>query len=265
MTARTELVINSTRLWIDLDPDQWTQNQIHGYLTHGVFYEADTVRQFQQILRPGDTFIDVGAHVGYFSLIASALVGKSGKVIAFEPEPRNRGGLWHNLIQNDVTAKVSADALGNEDRTAVMFVNLDNDGGNALWDVGTHPFNAKSKETPQPIEVQMRRLDGLVKEPVRLLKIDTEGCETAVLQGARETLRRNPEMTVICEINRYALEQMGSSEIELRTFMQKELGYECWLIEQYPVNGKIVHTEPRQMPFGMTLDSLNVFNVMFKK
>ena len=70
----------------------------HGYWLGT--YEADKQRLLQTLLREGDCFFDVGANVGFFTLLASALVGRSGRVVAFEPLPQNLAFLRRHLLLN---------------------------------------------------------------------------------------------------------------------------------------------------------------------
>ena len=62
----------------------------------GGTYEPEQTRAFEELVKPGDTVLDVGAHVGYYTLLSSVLVGASGRVFAFEPNPRN----YHYLDQH---------------------------------------------------------------------------------------------------------------------------------------------------------------------
>src|SRR5262245_30307870 len=70
---------------MDLDPWEWSQQQ----LRRGAAVEPRTRALFARILRPGDTYLDVGAHVGLHTLVAGRLVGPGGRVIAVEPQPYN--------------------------------------------------------------------------------------------------------------------------------------------------------------------------------
>lgn len=73
----------------------------HDLLVKGV-YEPKTTSLFKKVIREGDIVVDVGAHIGYYTLLASRLVGDTGKVYAFEPEPRNYDLLLKNLELNNV-------------------------------------------------------------------------------------------------------------------------------------------------------------------
>jgi FkbM family methyltransferase len=150
-----------------------------------------------------------------------------------------------------------ADAAG----IAQLYVNADDDGGHALWDVGLHAFNARSRATPQPRRVRVTTLDsyfaGQAVKSLKAIKIDAEGGELRILQGAQGTLERYRVPFVICEINRFALERMAASEGQLRSFMSG-LGYQTYLFA--PDGGSLVRLAEDQTVAGDEF----VFNLMFR-
>ncbi len=255
---RATIDINGTAVHFDFDLTKPSQKAMYDWVSNGQVYERETVDALKAILKPGDTFIDVGAHVGWFSMIAGALVGDNGRVAALEPNPSNMRALRGNLNLNAFKISTSSVAAGSFTGRGTMFENLDNDGGHAFWDVGKHDANILSARNPHTFDVRVCELDDVVPIvwPVHAIKIDTEGAEHEVLKGATELLKRNPQCVVIAEINRFGLAQMGSSEEALRTLMEKDLGYKCFLLQG---------SEPPEMPFGLTIESASVFNVMWRK
>jgi FkbM family methyltransferase len=213
------------------------------------------------VLGQGDTFIDVGAHVGYFSMLAAALVGPKGRVISFEPDTSNYAHLLEHIERNTAGQVLPvAMAVGAEPRVADFFVNDDNDGGHGLWEVGNHPFNARTREAPRTRKVFLTTLDDFIgpsgSRGVKAIKIDAEGSEVAVLAGARRMLEQLSVPFVVAEINRFALKAMGTSEAALRGFMTM-LGYETYLFQ--PGQTVLQRLTPEQTP-----ETDYVFNVMFR-
>lgn len=243
-----------------LDRAQMSQRLMLDAFTADRMYEPETSQFVASVLREGDTFVDVGAHVGYFSMLAATLVGPGGRVLSFEPEAENFRHLQEHARLNGF-AQVQAinQAVGDAEGTAEFFVNADNDGGHALWDVGLHGFNRKSRLAPQRRQVRVTTLDRvLADEPVppRLIKIDAEGCEQRVLQGARGLLQRTPVPFVVCEVNHFGLECMGASEASLRQWML-DLGYDVFAL--HPRDGSLVPLRPDQR-----VVSEQVFNLLFR-
>ncbi len=174
-------------------------------------------------LRPGDVVVDVGAHIGSFASAALEAVGPSGLVYAFEPNPATFGRL-RDAFPNGVPSNVVLDRVAVGDRRAdgvAMHEPPDTDGvrgdlaslaGGSDWQVaGTVP---------------MRRLDDLLPAAgrIRLLKLDVEGFEPAVLRGAEGLLREQRFDAVMAEINPSALLRAGSRPADVIAALE-QAGY----------------------------------------
>ena len=130
----------------------------------------------ESLLSPGMTFVDVGANIGYYMLLAQRSVGKRGMIICIEPDEANLRELSRQIKGNDLTNVVVLPvAAGAEDREARLEPGI----------------NARVRADGSGTgEVRLRRLDSLLDAPVDVLKIDVEGYEGHVLDGAAELLRR---------------------------------------------------------------------------
>jgi FkbM family methyltransferase len=151
------------------------------------------------VLGPGQTFVDVGAHVGYFSVLASKLVGPSGRVIALEPEPRNLDLLRRNLAWNDCRNAIVVPFAAHSTR-GMMSLALDerNRGGHHLVPPGA-----------TGVTVPCVRLDDLVPDTVDVLKVDAQGHDHEVIAGAERTIAGNPGMIVMTELSNRELARRG--------------------------------------------------------
>jgi len=148
------------------------------------------------LLRPGMTFYDVGANVGFLTVIGARLVGPTGRVVSIEPLPGNVQRLQHNVLLNQfkhVTVKELA--IGAENTTERFFTSEE-----PTWGTLASSGRPPSKPTGE-IEVQVRTLDSLLHDEMlpcpELIKIDVEGGENSVLLGARETLIRSRPILMI--------------------------------------------------------------------
>jgi len=264
---RQEISINLStttgprQLRLMLDAEQMSQRFMLNDLTAGRLYESETSNFIGSILQPGDTFIDIGAHVGYFSMLASQLVGPTGAVFSFEPEVGNYAHLLDHIEANAATnVRPLHMAVGASPSTAEFFVNADNDGGHALWEVGRHPFNERSRQAPVSRKVFVTSLDHIFQgrdmRTLKAIKMDAEGAEFAILVGARELLRRQPVPFIVAEINRFGLESMGASERHVRGLMS-DLGYETYLFQ--PGQSFLQRLQPDETP-----ETNYVFNVLFR-
>jgi FkbM family methyltransferase len=151
-------------------------------------WEPNNLSLLHQVLREGDYVVDIGAHVGHFTIYAAHLVGPTGRVIAVEPAPGNVSALQANLERNDICAIVSAvqAALSDTNGKAVIFDDGDTGGTEYSLFPNRHGVRGIAFDT------NVLTLDSLVKEHnlerVNFVKMDTEGAELAILLGSSETL-----------------------------------------------------------------------------
>lgn len=219
------------------DTTKPTQRNMASHLLTGSLYEPEITLALMRILHPGDCFVDVGANVGFFTVIAARLVGEEGCVYAFEPETANFNRLKENIVLNDLTNVMPYQAaVGDRDGETELYINSDNDGGHALWDPGAHSFNRLSRETVIKQSTPLVKLDTVLMtdfetaSTVKAIKIDAEGYEQHVLQGTIETILQQHIPFVFAEINRLALRQAGAGERSFLLLM-RHLGYSAFLAE----------------------------------
>lgn len=223
---------NNHKILLLLDDQKVTQNILLNSIANYSLYEKHLTLFLAKVLQQGDGFIDIGANVGYFSLVASVLTGNDGLVVSFEPEKHNFKRLQANIAINEFDNIVAYNmAVGDEDKTVSLFFNSDNDGGHALWNPGAHSFNAKSRLATIRQDIKLTKLDSIINNiaipPIKVIKIDTEGYEHHVLVGATEAIRRHNVPFIAAEMNRLGLIESGSSENLLRAYMQR-LGYNTY-------------------------------------
>lgn len=156
---------------------------IAGSATHGCWigsYERDAQRIFARHVRPGDVVWDIGANVGFFTLLASRLVGDGGAVYAFEPLPRNLHYLGAHIELNDIR-NVHIKEIALSDRK-----------GTARFMLATNPAMGGVSEKGD-LEVQTDTIDGLTSlgsvQVPSFIKMDIEGGESAALSGGMALLR----------------------------------------------------------------------------
>lgn len=158
-------------------------------------YEPAKHALIRRHLRPGMTFIDVGANKGDFTLLAACLAGNSGTVISIEPAPENHSILQRSIELNDYTnIRVLQVALSDRDGTANLQIGSTS---------GSHTLSPEFNGL-RTVAVPTRTLDGVVAEQqlgsVDMIKIDVQGLELAVLRGASQTLRANPGIILLLDL-----------------------------------------------------------------
>jgi len=169
-------------------------------------YELDTARTIRRLLRPGDTFIDGGANIGYFTLIAAKAVGPAGRVHAFEPQPDNRRRLAEHVAMNGLSDIVTIHPVALSDKPGeVELHTFENPAANH----GQSTFFASPGTATRKVNVECVRLDDYLPSVTpRLIKLDIEGAEPLAIAGMSETLRAH-RPAVIVELNATTLARGG--------------------------------------------------------
>jgi FkbM family methyltransferase len=174
-------------------------------------------------LSNGAIMLDVGAHIGYFTLKSSKRVGKSGRVIAFEPDPWTLETLRANLAANNAANVTIVPVACTDSETTLKFYHARvNSGGSSL-----SRATASGAGDPHEFTVRGRPIDDVVQElevqRIDVLKVDVEGAELFVLRGAKDTLKRfHPK--IVIEVVPDHLAGMNTTVEQLFSFI-KEMGY----------------------------------------
>jgi FkbM family methyltransferase len=149
-------------------------------------------------LGPGDVFYDVGANVGFFSLLASQRIGEQGRVYAFEPVPENAAAIEANRDRNGATNVVALQyAVGQASGMATLY--LDEHPGGATLSAADHHGDGGDQLLVEVVSVDDMVASGAC-EPPTVVKIDVEGMERAVLRGMTWTIAHHRPV-VICEVD----------------------------------------------------------------
>jgi FkbM family methyltransferase len=168
-------------------------------------------------LRPGMTFVDVGAHVGYYTVLAARRVGAQGLVLAFEPSPRNYdlllANVWRNGLMNVVCFPWAV-----SDRFAFLdlFTDARNTGDNRI-------FPSVGRER---VRVRAAALDAMpaIRPPIDVVKIDVQGAEEAVIAGMANLLARSRRARITLEYWPFGLRALGRDERAALDYY-RSLGY----------------------------------------
>jgi len=155
-------------------------------------YEPHVGKVFREYLQPGMTVLDIGANVGYFSLMAASLVGPSGIVYSWEPSPANARALFASQLANGFK-NIEIIQAAAADRTALLRYYRASSNGNVAEVTAESPEDVLSAET-----VPALRIDDVIPENVRIdfVKIDVEGYEFKAVSGALSTLQRSRPIVV---------------------------------------------------------------------
>ncbi len=187
-------------------------------------YEVSKRRAIEQFLQDGQTFIDIGANKGDYSLLSAKLVGSSGKVIAFEPEPTNCTWLRKSIGLNEFRSiQLFEMALSDKDGSNTLYL-----GKKSGWHTLKQDVRNRNKGQ---IPVVTRRLDSVLESigctKVDMMKIDVEGGELEVLKGAERTLSVNHGIILVIDLH----PQLGADIAEVRAYLER-CGFEFFEMDK---------------------------------
>ncbi len=206
------VMIGNNKMYIDKDDRVVSLSLI----LNGVWEEYET-ELFKRNLRLGDTVIDVGANIGYHTLIAAEIVGNNGQVYAFEPDPKNFGILKRNVEVNGYkNVTLVNKALSNKNGVGKLFLSEeDNHGDFRIFG---------SDDDRKSVDIELIKLDSFFGSripKINVIKMDVQGAEALVFKGASRTLKSNKRLKVFTEFWPRALRQSGSSAKEYSDVLVK--------------------------------------------
>lgn len=214
---------------LQCDPRNWATTQAYFV---GVFEPQETA-VVQAILRPGSTFVDVGANWGYFTLIASPSVGPRGSVIAIEPEPRMCEALRANIALNDFPNVTVCQLAAIEREARIPFLPYDE----ATDSYGMSRVASAGDCQDRIVTVQGRPLDDLLQahgvRRVSLLKMDVEGAEARALAGLHRSLTTGVVNRLLLEVHPAQLAGLGSSVSEVFDLLTRA-EFQGWRLDHSP-------------------------------
>lgn len=227
--------VQGNKMYIDVnDPNPNMRKTFQAY-GMSLVHEEETTALFRRVVKQGDVVLDLGANIGYYTIIAARSVGSSGKVFSFEPEPTNFKYLSKNIEVNGFLnatpfRKAVSDRLG----TSQLFV-CDYDSGhhtiNQYDGIGAYSRGRHSRVHSIPIDVVS--VDEFLRDKtdrVNVIKMDVEGAEALALKGMRETLQKNHDVKVFVEFFPLLVKNMGSSPEEFAHALLTEFGFAVYAI-----------------------------------
>jgi FkbM family methyltransferase len=210
-----------------------TQALIHRFLAAGQLCDPPLIQALTGFLEPGDTFIDVGSHIGYYSMFALQMVGTSGSVFAFEPNPQTYSVVMANALLNRVANFYAYNcAVGDVPGIATFNINVQDEGMSSLVFRDPQATQVSVHVTTLDFLAQVARFG-----PVRMLKIDVEGFEENVIRGAKNLISGGTVESIVFEINNnFAGIPKHRDQIirkQLRDFGYKSYLIRPWMGEQF--------------------------------
>lgn len=181
-------------------------------------WEPSITSFFKKLVKPGMTIIDVGSHMGYYSILSGALVGNEGKVYAFEANPTIFNTLFKNIFVNGFVGRVIPNQLAVYSHSDTLRFNVLKraSGGNSIVEF-TEGYKEIFQENVTTINVQSISLDEYFSTQgsyqVDIIKIDAEGSEPFIFRGMRKILQENQDIKIFCEFNAGLIRGCGNDPV----------------------------------------------------
>ena len=197
-------------------------------------WETHVTGWLHDTLGPGSSFVDVGANVGYFTLLGARLVGESGRVAAVEAHPGLYDVLRRNVVMNGHhrTVELWERAAWSESTTLRFQRRVRYAANSSVATLGSEALDQLG-DAEDGVDVAAERLDDLLEGfgPVDVMKIDVEGAEVHALAGLDATLEANPAITLMIEWSPEQLVLVGDTPESLLRLLRRH-GFALRLLEQ---------------------------------
>lgn len=192
---------------------------------NGVYEEFQTSIVKEKV-KKGDIILDIGANIGYYTLIFAKLVGENGKVYAFEPDPTNFAILKKNVEINEYKNVILIPkAVSNENTKVKLYLSENNKGDHRIFDL---------HDGRKFVEVESVKLDDYFKDysgKINFIKMDIQGAEGRAVLGMCDLLNRNKNVKIISEFWPVGLKQFGIEPLEyLKLFLKQ--GFNIYIINE---------------------------------
>ena len=196
-------------------------------------WEELTTEMFEQVVKEGNVVVDVGANLGYYTLLAARLVGKKGRVYAFEPEPINYSLLLKNIELNGYDNVVAVQkAISNVTEKVRLFLDKKDTGAHTIY----HPGDKR-----EFIEVESVTLDEFFKNkkyPINVIKMDVEGAEMAAFSGMDRIIKENENLKMFVEFYLPGIARSGGSPQEFIRRLLEDYHFSILATGEYMKNKK---------------------------
>jgi FkbM family methyltransferase len=229
--------IQGSKMYVDVfDPDPSMRRTFRAYAINKV-HEESTTALFRKIVKEGDVVVDLGANIGYFTLLAARLVGTKGKVYSFEPEPRNFQYLTRNIQLNGYDNVVALQkAVADKPGTVRLFICPYDTGHHTIQKYdGIHAYRPDFvDEKKEFVEVEQVRLDDFLRgrtTKINVIKMDVEGAEMLALSGMEKLIRENKNLTMLVEFFPLLIKEMGQSPEKFARSLLEDFHFKMYVVE----------------------------------
>lgn len=243
-----------------------TRDTIGKYIYYFGIWEPNLTRWIERRLAPGDGFIDVGANMGYYTLLACRLVGESGRVVSVEAHPAIFAAFEHNLKINDVhnVRAVNCAAWDAEETLTIYTEPEDLPGQTTVmpaW-AGKYHLESQSRVRAAPLSAILKPEEF---RAARLIKIDVEGAEWRTLCGMKPLMADcRDDLEIMIEVNSKMLEVEGRTPQDVLDFF-RAYGFHAYSVENDYLRERYLYREATQAPRRIERITTEQADVIFSR
>ena len=198
-------------------------------IVYDKIWEPETTKLIKKIIHEGDVGIDLGANIGYFTILMANLVGTSGKIFSFEPAPQNFEILQKNIKQNHLENVISEQsAIGDIDGKIKLYLSNTNAGWHKVFPTQFVDYEVSDKN----IDVKICSLDKeFIDKKIDFIKMDIEGYEWNAIKGGKKILEENHDVKLIFEFFPMALRANNVKPDTVLTYLL-DIGFHIYAIDE---------------------------------
>lgn len=227
-------------------------------LNLNLIWEKEETEFLRNVVKEGMNVVDIGANIGYFSLLFSKWVGDKGKVYSFEPDPFNFDLLLKNSHANrSENISCFQKAISNHNDHASLFLSKKNKGDHRIFDFYVYEDDDNRKS----IDVECVKLDSILPsdEKIDFIKMDIQGSEYLALEGMNNSITKNPNIQLLTEFWPYAIEKSGHSP---KDFIEqlRQFGFHVFVFD----NNTLINLQQND-PIIQDYDKFSFVNLICRK
>lgn len=229
--------IQGSKMILNVNDESYAMRKTFTAYASRDVHEKATTELFKQTVKEGNTVVDLGANLGYFTLLAAKIVGDKGKVFSFEPEPKNYSYLKKNIgINNYKNVMAFQKAVSDKNGKTKLYI-CDYDSGHHTinrYD-GIKAYSHGRKIEEKSIDIETVTLDSFLDgraDSVNAIKIDVEGAEMLALLGMNNILKKNKDIKMIIEFFPLLIEKMGNSPREFIRKLMEDYNFSIFVIPE---------------------------------
>lgn len=229
-----------------LDSDISRQVKEHGWYVDEQF----DLEVFRQHLKPGMTFVDLGANIGFYTILARSIIGDGGRVYSFEPFPRNaeliRASIRENGFENVTLVQA---AVSDSNESATFYLSPDASSEHSLLDLGFRYTKPQAALDERSIIVDVVSLDNyfvteIHSTKIDFVKMDIEGSESRALTGMRKILENNKKMILMVEFWPNGFRKDSKDPYDFLETLASD-GFDIQFIDS--LNSRVYSVDPEEM------------------